>query len=275
MARFGSRSRLDHVRHVALARRLVEVGQVDPGVLGVGRQIEVGAVGDALQLTPVVAGEPEAVLDVDGALGVVRQLLLRVLEVPQVVRGDAQVDVPAGALVDPVLVPLLVGAGLDEELHLHLLELPGAEDEVARGDLVPERLAHLADAERRLLAAGLHHVGEVDEDALGRLRPQVVQPGLVLNRAQVGLQHHVEVARLGPLAAGAAVRAGDLVQAARPTDPCGASNSSSQVVGSEPLVTGQALGQRIAEHPDMAGGHPHLAGQDDRGVEADDVVARR
>jgi hypothetical protein len=44
-------------------------------------------------------------------------------------------------------------ARLDEELHLHLLELAGAEDEVARRDLVAERLADLRDAERRLLAA--------------------------------------------------------------------------------------------------------------------------
>jgi hypothetical protein len=72
--------------------------------------------------------------------------------VTQVVGVDAEVDVPAGALVDPVLVPVLVGAGLDEELHLHLLELAGAEDEVARGDLVAEALADLGDAERRLLA---------------------------------------------------------------------------------------------------------------------------
>ena len=46
-----------------------------------------------------------------------------------------------------------------------------------------------------------------------------------------------------------------------------------EVVGAEPLVAGQALGQRVGEHADVAGGHPHLAGQDDRGVEADDVVA--
>src|SRR3712207_377783 len=121
------------------------------GVLRVRGEVEVGAVGDALELAPLRALEAEAVLDVDGALGVVGELLLGVLVVPQVLRRDAQVGVPAGALVDPVLVPLLVGARLDEELHLHLLELAGAEDEVARRDLVAEGLADLADAERRLL----------------------------------------------------------------------------------------------------------------------------
>src|SRR3712207_8036728 len=45
--------------------------------LGVRRQVEVGAVRDALELTPLRALEAEAVLDVDGALRVVRQLLLR------------------------------------------------------------------------------------------------------------------------------------------------------------------------------------------------------
>lgn len=38
----------------------------------------------------------------------------------------------------------------DEVLNLHLLELPGTEDEVARGNLVAERLAHLRDPERYL-----------------------------------------------------------------------------------------------------------------------------
>src|SRR5919202_166268 len=91
------------------------------------------------------------------------------------------------ALVDPVLVPLLVRAGLDEELHLHLLELAGPEDEVAGGDLVAEGLPDLSDAERRLLPGRTHHVGEADEDALRGLRPQVVQAGLVLDRTEVGL----------------------------------------------------------------------------------------
>ncbi len=58
------------------------------------------------------------------------------------------------AEVLPVGEPLQIGAGLAEELQLHLLELAGTEGEVARGDLVAEGLAHLADAEGQLPAGG-------------------------------------------------------------------------------------------------------------------------
>ena len=139
-------------------------------------QVEVGAVGDPLKLAPLAALESVPVLDVDGALGVVRALVRRVLVEPQVVRIQAEIAVPGQPGLDPALVPVLVGAWLDEELHLHLLELAGAEDEVPRRDLVPERLADLADAERDLPARGLLDVLEVDEDSLGGLGPQVRQP---------------------------------------------------------------------------------------------------
>ena len=79
--------RLDDVGDPALLLLLVEVGEVGAGVLAVRRQVEVGAVGDALELGELRAGEAEPVLDVDGALGVVAQLLLRVLEEAQVARG--------------------------------------------------------------------------------------------------------------------------------------------------------------------------------------------
>ena len=234
-------------------------------------QVEVGAVRDALQLAPLRALEAEPVLDVDGPLRVVRELLLRVLEVPQVVPGDAEAGVPVGPVVDPVLVPLLVGAGLDEELHLHLLELAGPEDEVARGDLVPERLADLADAERRLLPGRGLDVLVVDEDALRGLRPQVVQAGLVLDRAEVGLQQAAELLRLGPGALGAAVRAGHVGQrGGRAALALGV--LLLEVVGPVPAVAGLALDQRVGERGDVAGGHPDLPGQDDGRVEADHVV---
>src|SRR3712207_7574709 len=60
------------------------------GVLRVRGEVEVGAVGDALQLTPLRALEAEPVLDVDGALGVVGELLLGVLVVPQVLRRSEE-----------------------------------------------------------------------------------------------------------------------------------------------------------------------------------------
>src|SRR5260370_17128134 len=111
-------------------------------------------------------------------------------------------------------MPFLVGARLDEELHLHLLEFAGAEDEVARRDLVPERLADLADAERDLLPRGLLDVLVVDEDALRRLWAQVRQTGLILGRAEVGTEQTVEHPLLGERPPGSAVRAGQVGQAA-------------------------------------------------------------
>ena len=174
---------------------------------------------------------------------------------------------------EPVLVPLLVGAGLDEELHLHLLELAGAEDEVARRDLVAEALADLRDAERRLAPRRVQHVEEVDEDALRGLRPQVVHVVLRLDRAEERLQHHVEVTRLGPLAAGAAVRARDVGQPVLRRLAVLGLVRLFELVGAVPLVAVQALDERVGEHVQVAGGLPHLRGEDDRGVQADDVVA--
>jgi len=46
-----------------------------------------------------------------------------------------------------------------------------------------------------------------------------------------------------------------------------------QMVGPEALVAGLALGQRVHELGHVAAGLPDLAGQDDAGVEPDDVVA--
>ena len=103
--------------------------------------------------------------------------------------------------------------------------------------------------------------------------PQVVQAGLVLDRAEEGLQQAVEFLRLGPGAAGAAVRAGDVGQPVLRQPALLLGELLLQVVGAEPPVADGALDQRVDERRDVAGGHPHLAGQDDRGIQADDVVA--
>ena len=101
----------------------------------------------------------------------------------QVALAHAVAEVPAHALVHPVAVPLLRLGRRHEELHLHLLELEGAEDEVPRRDLVAERLPDLRDPERRLPARDLGDVLEVDEDALRGLGAEVRVLSGLLDRA--------------------------------------------------------------------------------------------
>ena len=72
----------------------------------------------------------------------------------QVFLLDAQGQQPLEAEVLPIGKPLQIGAGLAEELAFHLLKFPGAEGEVAGGDLVAEGFAHLAHAEGELFPGG-------------------------------------------------------------------------------------------------------------------------
>src|SRR5207244_10537632 len=130
------------------------------------RQVEGAAVREPLELRPA---DRKEVFDVARRARVVRKLVLLVRPYAQVALAQAVARVPAVALVDPVLVPAVGLVRRDEILHLHLLELARAEEEVAGRDLVPERLADLRNAEGRLAARELQHVLEVDEDGLRRL----------------------------------------------------------------------------------------------------------
>src|SRR3954447_21179881 len=229
---------LDHVRDVALARLRVLPLELLARVLGVLGEVEVAAVGHALQLRPA---DRVQVLDVGRPARVVRELLGVVLAQAQALARDAQARVPVQPLLAPVVVPLLGLVRRDEELHLHLLELERAEDEVAGRDLVAERLAHLRDPERGLLARVLERLLEVEEDALRRLRPQVDRRARLRHRAHVRAEHEVEVARVGEVAA--ALRALELALGL----------ALAEVVGAPaPLALAQALDERVAEAGEVA-----------------------
>src|SRR5690242_18964724 len=92
--------------------------------------------------------------------------------------------------------------GGHEELHLHLLKLARAEDEVAGGDLVTEARADLGDAKGRLLAPELEVVPEVQKDSLRRLGPQEDSGPRFFNRPDGRLEQEVEVPRFGEVALG-------------------------------------------------------------------------
>src|SRR3954447_25981896 len=251
---------LDHVRRVARAVG-IDVLELRAGSLGMSLQVVLAAVRDALELRPADGVE---VFDVARRERVVRPLVGPVLADPELRVAQAELSIPAHPLLDPVRVPAIALVRRDEELHLHLLELAQPEEEVPRRDLVAERLADLRDAERRPPPGQLEDVLEVDEDALRGLRPQVGGGAPLDERAHRGLEHQVELARLGQVAVGSLARLlARLAAALRVCEP----------VAAEPDLAGAAVDERVGEALDVAGRLPDARVEDDRRVEGDDVVA--
>ena len=168
----GAGGGLDHVRDVALV--LADPLELRARVLGVRAQVEVAAVRDPLELRPA---DREEVLEVARAARVVRELVGVVRRARAGGSRAGRGRGTSGAARRSSTRTTRCGLGRrDEELHLHLLELAHAEEEVPGRDLVAEALADLRDPERRLHAQRRGDVLEVDEDALRRLRPQVGAP---------------------------------------------------------------------------------------------------
>ena len=275
-AALHAQRRLHHIGDVALVGLGVEVGQVLAGHGLVLVQVVVGAVRHAPQLAPA---EGEQELEVRGGLGVEAQLLGVVVTQPQVLVLQADAQQPVVAEGAPVVEPLQIGAGLAEELQLHLLELPDAEDEVARGDLVAEGLTDLAHAEGQLAAGGALGVDEVGEDALRRLRPQVHGVLGILGDALERLEHQVELTDVGEvvLAAGGAgdvlvldevlhLLLGEGVDGLGQLHAVGLAPVLDELVGAEALLALLAVHQGIGEAGQMAAGHPRLGVHEDGGV---------
>ena len=239
-------------------------------------QVIVGAVRHAPQLAPA---EGEQELKVRGGLGIEAQLLGVVVPQAQVLVLQTDGKQPVVAEGPPILEPLQVGAGLAEELQLHLLKLPDPEDEVAGGNLVAERLADLAHAEGQLAAGGALGVDEVGEDALGGLGTEIHGVLGVLGDSLEGLEHQVELADIGEimLAAGGA---GDVVLLdeilhlllGEGVDGLGQLYALllapvlDELVGPEALLALPAVHQGIGEAGQVAAGHPGLGIHEDGGV---------
>src|SRR6266404_2630685 len=168
-------------------------------------EIEVGAIGNAHQLVPMTfflftLGE-EAILNVDGALGIVRQLFFRLFVQAQVFFRDANVLKPLMTSIDPFLMCLFVLARSHKVFHLHLLELARAENEITGRDFVAKRFADLRDAEREFAPAGVQDVEKIYEDALRGFGTKIDECfGIVFCRGtDVRTKHQVEGTHAGPI----------------------------------------------------------------------------
>ena len=141
--------------------------------------------------------EWKRILDVSCADRVVRQLGLFVVTQDEPLLFYAKIGVPLETAITPELIPLARLAWVAEKLHLHLLELASAKGEVSRRDFIAETLALLRDAERHFHATAIHHVAEVDEHTLRRLRPEERRAVIATHGADVRLEHQVKLARFG------------------------------------------------------------------------------
>jgi hydrogenase maturation protease len=214
----------DDVGDVLLLGLFVEVFHRFAAVLLVLGEIEIAAGGDALEF---LGAERELEKDIDGGFGVVGEFLLGLPVFLEGNAGEPDAFVPADALFDPVLVPDLpapvplgvgeieVGVGergdtageradhfigADEEFEFHLFELAGAEGEIARGDLVPERFPDLGDAEGYFDPGTVDHVLELDENGLGGFGSEISDVLVGTDGADGGIEHEVERAGCGQLA---------------------------------------------------------------------------
>ena len=255
---------LHHVLALALA-----VDQLLAARVGMLRQVVVRAVGDAPKLAPA---EGEEVLEVGGCLGIEAKLLGGMVTESEMLLVYAETKKEVTAVASPVLEPLKVGAGLAEELKLHLLELSYTEDKVAWSDLVSERLTYLTNAERNLFTCGSLNVVEVYENTLSSLGTEIKLRLGILSYALEGLEHKVELADIGEILL-AALGALDimLVNVVEHLLICPACNVCAVKILDELVctVTGLALlavHERVGEAADVTGSHPCLGVHKDSGV---------
>ena len=198
---------LDDVRDEFLFRGFVEDFLRFAGGVGVLREIVAAAGGDAPEL---LHAKRIFEHDVHRAAGVKREFLLRMRVAREVRVGQADALQPRFAPSDPLFVDLgPIGVFVDEIFHLHLFKFARAENEVARRDLVAERLADLRNTERQFHATGIDDVFEINKHALRRLRPQISDGRTIGHGADVRLEHHVKRARSGEAAGFAGGRRGD------------------------------------------------------------------
>ena len=266
----GAQRGLYDVGNVAFVGLLIEIFERFAAGLLMTAKVVVGAVGDAPKLAPA---EGEEILNIGGRLGVEGKLFLLVVTKAHILLFHAEGEEPVLAVILPVVEPVQISVGLAEEFALHLLEFPGAEGEVAGGDLVAEGLADLADAEGQLFPGGALDSGKVHEDALRGLGAEVDLALGVLGDTDESLEHEVKLPDVGEVFA-AALRAGDAVIL-----NVGAHLLEGHAIGVAAVFFNELVGtvtgfavlavhQRVGEAAHMAGGDPGLGVHDDGGVKA-------
>ncbi len=247
-------------------------------------QVKVRPVVDALDFLKT---NREVIGDIVGILRIMGKL---VVVVPlEVLLSDTVLEIEGPAVLPPVLKNRVVASRLAEVLHLHLLKLAGAEDEILEDDFIAEGLTDLGDSKGKLHAVGLDDVLEICEDALAGLRAQVNQVAVIGNRSLISLEHKVELANRSILALLAAtsrtvdVRIDESLHLLMAHRIDGLSGSLvgmgvneilDELVGTEAGLALSTVNHRVREVGDVARSLPSLVVLENSGIQTDNIIAQ-
>src|SRR5690606_33098698 len=92
-----------------------------------------------------------------------------------------------------MLEALLPFVWMHEIFDFHLLKFTTAKHKISRRNLIAKCLALLGDTKWQIWIKTIDNVFEICEDALGGLGSQIADRMLVCYRADIGLEHHVEL----------------------------------------------------------------------------------
>ncbi len=238
-------------------------------------QIEVGSVGKAVEFA---CPKGEIIDEIDGALGVVGELLFGMLFLVDAGRIETDELAPLVHGGQPICKSFFPSGFPDEIFDLHLLEFDDAEDEIARRDLVAERFSDLGDAEGDFDPHRVDDVFIIEEDRLSGLRAKVGDIPIGAGFAHVGMEHQVEVPRFSKVLSAAFGAFHflllDQVGHLRERQPVGVLMQGllDQVVAAEPSFAILAVDEGVVEPFQMSGGRPGFRMQEDRAVQSHHVA---
>src|SRR3989338_6936848 len=140
-----------------------------------------------------------------GALRIVRPFTSRHFNFFNFSFWQTDIFEPAVHVLVPFLEVFFPFSWFYKEFKFHDFQFSDTEDKIARADFVTESLTYLSNAKRQIWLEAIDNVLKIGEHALGCFGSQISCAGLIINRSDISLKHHVKFTRFAKSAFLAAI----------------------------------------------------------------------
>ena len=137
------------------------------------------------------------IFNIAGFFGIVGQFYMIMVAV--FFCGYTQTQMPLQARFFPVPVPFAFCAWANKELHFHLLKFAHSKNKLPCHDLVTKCFAGLCNTKWDFHTCRFLHVKEIHKNTLCCFGAQVNGIGIFGHRTQLGREHQVKLADIGPV----------------------------------------------------------------------------